>query len=199
MTLSGPTLMPKIFGLRLAHLDMAPRADDEIMVRLGAGMFEMLAMEFERAGLVAVIDAAHRQDRDGQVGELLRGRVGLVPIGILHRMLHPFVPRLGGEAEKLRHLAEGQAGLEEAQEFRLPEGAVIIGHEAAGMAGDAGQEGRREVEEDIVAEREVEPDEAGRGRHDRRQIWHRRVPRPIGCSRNKTGPACRPCRCRRAA
>nr|WP_054589868.1 hypothetical protein [Sphingopyxis macrogoltabida] len=136
------------------------------MVSLAAREPLMPPIEFERAGLIAVEMAAHRQHRHRQAGKLFVGRIAAIPIFVLRRMADPFAELVRFDAVKFIHFPERQARFDETELLGDLKGAVLHHRVALGMPVDMGQPGHGESIEDVVVDREIEPDPCQRQRHD---------------------------------
>lgn len=87
-----PKLDPAHLRRRGSGAFVIPRADDEVMASalLSRRAAHEVLIESQRAGLVGVVAAGHRQDRDIQGGVLGAGRRIGVEIGVDLRMVEPF-------------------------------------------------------------------------------------------------------------
>ena len=179
------------FSLRRARARMIPRPDDEVVPRLARfrRVLHVRAIERHRAGLVAVVMAGDRKDRQIELGVLLRRRAVAVPVRVLRRMLDPGVEDRRRIADPLVQLGERRVRLVPAPELRAPEIAVAEDLFLCGLAADEGQPLHVVRIEDIVAHRVVDAGHRRCDRHDRGQVRRKLLRgRPLVIARVRTAP-----------
>ena len=160
------------FRFRRAGAGMVPGTDDEIVSRssLRRGVPHVLAIVRQRSGLIVIIAAGDREDRNGELGVLLGGRIVGVPVRVGMRMGEPFLEDRRGIAEHDVEVLEGPARLEPAAICRFPELRVAKDPVLRGVAAGEGQPLHVVGIEDVVLHREVDAG-VGRGdRHDGREV-----------------------------
>src|SRR5262249_11810885 len=157
----GPGLEPEEPGRGSSDTWMVPRPDHQVVLGLLACVSQVLAVEFQSAPLVAIVHSGDGEHWHGELRQVLRCRVALIPEFVLARMLEPFVEDARIHAEERTQLPVRTAGLHEAEVLLLPERRIGQDGLLRGISPGHHQPGRQEREEDIVSHRVVEAKKTG--------------------------------------